>query len=54
LHTIIHFSKGQHITSPGGPGEVIETIGDKVAVKLDIGETSIYPSAAIADDSNAG
>ncbi len=25
--------KGQRITSPGGPGEVIETIGDKVVVK---------------------
>jgi len=46
--------KGQRITSPGGPGEVIETIGDKVIVKLDIGQTSAYPSAEVADNSNAG
>lgn len=46
--------KGQRITSPGGPGEVIETIGDKVVVKLDIGETSTYPSIVVGDDSDAG
>jgi hypothetical protein len=46
--------KGQRVTSPGGPGEVIETIGDKVVVKLDTGETNTYPSAEVADDSNAG
>jgi hypothetical protein len=46
--------KGQRITSPGGPGEVIETIGDKVVVQLDSGETSTYSSDEVSDDSNAG
>ena len=33
------FLKGQRITSPDGPGEVVETIGNKVVVKLDNGQT---------------
>ena len=31
------------ITSPGGPGEVLTTFGDKVVVKLDNGETTTLP-----------
>jgi hypothetical protein len=46
--------KGQRITSPGGPGEVIETISDKVVVKLDSGETNTYTSTEVEDDSSAG
>lgn len=46
--------KGQRVTSPGGPGEVVETIGDQVTVKLDSGETKTYLSAEVADDSSAG
>jgi hypothetical protein len=46
--------KGQRVISPGGPGEVIETIGDKVVVKLDNGETSTFPSAEVTDNSSAG
>lgn len=46
--------QGQRVTSPGGPGEVVETIGDKVIVKLDTGETNTYPSTEVADDSSAG
>jgi preprotein translocase subunit YajC len=46
--------KGQRITSPGGPGEVIEIIGDKVVVKLDNEETKTFASDEITDDSNAG
>jgi hypothetical protein len=45
---------GQRITSPGGTGEVIETIGDKVVVKLDSGETNTYPDSEIVDNSSAG
>ena len=46
--------KGQRITSPAGPGEVIEIIGDKVVIKLDTGETNTYPSANVEDNSSAG
>lgn len=46
--------KGQRVISPDGPGEVIETIGDKVIVGLDNGETSTYPLAEVADNSSAG
>lgn len=46
--------KGQRVTSPDGPGEVLETIGDKVVVKLDNGETETFAAEDLADDSNAG
>lgn len=46
--------KGQRVICPGGKGEVLETIGDKVVVKLDSGEVKTYPSTDIEDDSNAG
>jgi hypothetical protein len=48
------FPKGQRVTSPGGPGEVIEVIGDKVVVKLDSGETNTFPADDVEDDSSAG
>ena len=48
------FPKGQRITSPDGPGEVIELIGDQVVVKLDSGATRSFPRDEIADDSSAG
>jgi uncharacterized protein YueI len=46
--------KGQRIISPDGKGEVLETIGDKVVVKLDSGEVRTYPSNDVEDDSSAG
>lgn len=46
--------KGQRVISPEGKGEVLETIGDKVVVKLDSGEVRTYPSNDIEDDSSAG
>lgn len=46
--------KGQRVISPDGKGEVLETIGDKVVVKLDSGEIKTYLSDDIEDDSNAG
>lgn len=46
--------KGQRITSPEGPGEVVEIIGDKVVVKLDSGATATFPSEEVEDDSSAG
>ncbi|PTR00087.1 hypothetical protein C8P68_102919 [Mucilaginibacter yixingensis] len=48
------FLKGQRITSPDGPGEVIETIGNKVVVKLDNGKTETFSDEVVTDDSNAG
>lgn len=46
--------KGQRVITPDGKGEVMETIGDKVAVKLDSGETITFFSGDIQDDSSAG
>ncbi|MEO3407360.1 hypothetical protein AAFN85_25805 [Mucilaginibacter sp. CAU 1740] len=46
--------KGQRVTTPGGNGEVLDTIGDKVEVKLDNGEVKTYPSNDVSDDSSAG
>ena len=46
--------KGQRVASPEGPGEVLETIGDKVVVKLDSGNNVEYPSDEITDESSAG
>jgi uncharacterized protein YueI len=46
--------KGQRVISPDGKGEVLETIGDKVVVKLDSGEVRTYPSNDVEDDSSAG
>jgi len=48
------FPKGQRITSPGGPGEVLEVIGEHVTVKLDNGQTQTFSMDEITDDSNAG
>lgn len=46
--------KGQRVSSPEGPGEVIEAIGDKVVVKLDSGTTGTFAMDDITDESNAG
>jgi uncharacterized protein YueI len=46
--------KGQRVVSPDGKGEILETIGDKVVVKLDSGEVRTYASGDIEDDSSAG
>jgi hypothetical protein len=46
--------KGQRVTSPEGPGEVLETIGDTVVVQLDNGTTSTFPSEDVSDESSAG
>lgn len=46
--------KGQKVSSPEGPGEVLETRGDKIVVKLESGTTVEYPSDEITDESSAG
>jgi hypothetical protein len=48
------YPKGLRITSPGGPGEVIEVTGDNVVVKLDTGEIKTFRSDDVIDDSSAG
>jgi hypothetical protein len=46
--------KGQRVTTPQGPGYVVEVIGKKVAVKLDNGQTQTFPLEDVSDDSSAG
>ncbi|RFZ94820.1 hypothetical protein D0C36_04605 [Mucilaginibacter conchicola] len=45
--------KGQRVSTPDGKGEVLETVGDEVNVKLDSGETKTFPDDDVADDSTA-
>ena len=46
--------KGRRVITPDGGGEVLDTVGDKVEVKLDDGQVKIYPSEDVLDDSAAG
>jgi hypothetical protein len=46
--------KGQRVCTPEGVGDVMDTMGDKVEVKLDSGETKTFPSDEVTDDSSAG
>lgn len=39
----INSLKGQHVTSPEGPGDIIETISDKVVVELESGAACLFP-----------
>lgn len=48
------FLFGQRVITPEGEGEVVETIGDKVVVKLDKGPTETFPSGDVQDNSSAG
>ena len=48
------FLMGQRVSTPAGKGEVADTIGDKIVVKLDNGHTQTFPSDEVQDDSNAG
>lgn len=48
------FLKGQRVIAPGGKGEVIDAIGDKIIVKMDEGQTETFPADQLQDDSNAG
>lgn len=47
LQKMTNFFIGQRITSSEGPGEVIATFDDKVAIKLDNGETTTLPGTAV-------
>jgi len=48
------FLKGQRVETPRGEGEVIDSIGDQIVVKLDNGSTETFPSEDVQDNSNAG
>jgi preprotein translocase subunit YajC len=47
------FLKGQRVITPGGKGEVVDSTGDKIEVKLDNGVTQTYSSDDIQDDTSA-
>ena len=46
--------KGNRVTTPDGSGEVVETIGYKVNVKLDDGRVQSYSRNDVTDHSSAG
>jgi hypothetical protein len=46
--------KGQRVSTADGEGEVVETMGDKVVVKLDSGATTTFPADDVQDNSSAG
>ena len=48
------FLYGQRVLTPSGEGEVVDTIGDKIVVKLDTGATEPFPSDDIQDNNSAG
>lgn len=48
------FLKGQRVLTPQGEGEVADTIGDKVIVKLDNGHTETFSSDDVHDNNSAG
>ncbi len=48
------FLMGQRVVTPEGGGEVVDTIGDKIVVKLDNGHTQTFPADDVHDDTSAG
>jgi hypothetical protein len=46
--------KGRRVITPEGDGEVLDTIGDEIEVKLDSGEVKTFGSDDVTDDSSAG
>ncbi len=48
------FLFGQRVLTPAGEGEVVETIGDKIVVKLDTGSTETFASDDVQDNNSAG
>ena len=48
------FLKGQRVITPDGEGEVVDAIGNNIEVKLDKGETRIFPSGELQDNNSAG
>lgn len=48
------FLFGQRVITPHGEGEVVESIGDKIVVKLDNGHTETFPADDLQDNNSAG
>ena len=48
------FLFGQRVLTPSGEGEVVDTIGDKVVVKLDTGSTETFSADDVQDNNSAG
>jgi hypothetical protein len=47
------FLMGQRVSTPEGEGEVVDTIGDKIIVKLDNGHTQTFASDDVHDNTSA-
>jgi hypothetical protein len=47
------FLKGQRVITPGGKGEVVDSTGNKIEVKLGNGAAQTYLSDDIQDDTIA-
>ena len=48
------FLMGQRVATPEGEGEVVDTIGEKIVIKLDNGHKQTFPSDEVHDDTSAG
>jgi len=48
------FLYGQRVITPEGEGEVVESVGDKIVVRLDNGHTQTFSSDDITDNDSAG
>ena len=48
------FLFGQRVWTPAGEGEVVDTIGNKVVVKLDNGSTETFAADDVQDNNSAG
>ena len=48
------FLFGQRVLTPAGEGEVVDTIGNKVVVKLDNGSTETFAADDVQDNNSAG
>jgi hypothetical protein len=48
------FLKGQRVISPDGEGEVVDTIGDYIKVKLDTGDIKDFMWDELTDNNDAG
>jgi len=48
------FLKGQRVITPDGDGEVVDSIGHTISVKLDSGDTKDFDAEELRDNNSAG
>ncbi|MCX2478341.1 hypothetical protein OQY15_04520 [Pedobacter sp. MC2016-15] len=48
------FLKGQRVITPDGDGEVVDSIGHTISVKLDSGDIKEFEAEDLRDDNSAG